>query len=258
MLNVGIIGMGFVGTAIHAFFPDAKTYDKYKGPSPFESILSTDVLYLCLPTLFIESSYDMTEMDTTLEKLANHAYNGIILVKSTVLPHYCSIMNAKYPDLKIIHNPEFLTARSAAHDFAYQTHIVLGYTAESFPVIPSIEKFYGLLFSKADISIVSSETSGLMKLACNSYYAVKVQFFTEIYLLCEKIGIPYENVKELMLKNKWINPMHTSVPGPDGELSFGGACLPKDINALNSFMNEINVPNKILTATIQERNTMRP
>ena len=35
-----------------------------------------------------------------------------------------------------------------------------------------------------------------------------------------------------MLKNGWINHMHTEVPGQDGKLGFGGACFPKDTAAL--------------------------
>ena len=71
------------------------------------------------------------------------------------------------------------------------------------------------------------------------------------------MGISYEQLKELILKNKWVNPNHTTVPGPDGKISFGGACLPKDIKALNAFLEELQIPNKILEASIQERNTMR-
>jgi UDP-glucose 6-dehydrogenase len=71
------------------------------------------------------------------------------------------------------------------------------------------------------------------------------------------MGCDYNRVKELMLKNGWINPMHTDVPGPDGELSYGGLCFPKDTNALNQFMKNKGVPNKVLKATIKERNEMR-
>ena len=60
-----------------------------------------------------------------------------------------------------------------------------------------------------------------------------------------------------MLNNKWINSNHTSVPGSDGQVSFGGACLPKDINALNQFMIVNNTPNKVVNAVIMERNVMR-
>ena len=79
----------------------------------------------------------------------------------------------------------------------------------------------------------------------------------EFYLLCQKMDIDYDTVKNMMLKNGWINPNHTNVPGPDGQLSYGGLCFPKDTNALCEMMKKKNVPNSVLSATIQERNSMR-
>jgi len=96
-----------------------------------------------------------------------------------------------------------------------------------------------------------------MKLFVNCFYATKVQFFTEMYLLCENMNISYDNVISLMLKNGWINPMHTNIPGPDGQISYGGLCFPKDTLALLSFMKLQNTPCEILNATVQERTKMR-
>jgi UDP-glucose 6-dehydrogenase len=59
------------------------------------------------------------------------------------------------------------------------------------------------------------------------------------------------------LDNGWINPKHTNVPGHDGKLSFGGACFPKDIQALNSFMKNTNTPCKVITAVVEENKKMR-
>jgi len=97
----------------------------------------------------------------------------------------------------------------------------------------------------------------LMKLACNTFYAIKVQYFTELYLLCEKLKMDYAKVVQLMLGNKWINPMHTVIPGPDGQISYGGACLPKDSKALETFMRAYSVPCEVITATINEQGLMR-
>ena len=47
-----------------------------------------------------------------------------------------------------------------------------------------------------------------MKIFVNCFYSVKVQFFNELYLLCEKNNCDYNRVKELMLKNGWINPAY--------------------------------------------------
>ena len=71
------------------------------------------------------------------------------------------------------------------------------------------------------------------------------------------MGCNYNVIRDLMLKNKWINPMHTDVPGIDGKLSYGGYCFPKDTNALLQFMKTKNTAHKVLHAVVDERNEMR-
>ena len=60
-----------------------------------------------------------------------------------------------------------------------------------------------------------------------------------------------------MLRNGWINPMHTRVPGPDGRHSYGGACFPKDTRAFVEHMRRRGTPHAVLQATIDERDAMR-
>ena len=120
-----------------------------------------------------------------------------------------------------------------------------------------VKDFYSKHYSDAKISECTSLESESMKIFCNSFYAVKVQFFTELYLLCQNNGCNFDTVKNMMLDNNWINPMHTTIPGPDGNISYGGACFPKDTEALNSYMEKLNLPNAVLKNTIKERNTMR-
>jgi len=262
--KVGICGIGFVGNAIMQYLKKFKyislvVYDKYKEINDFKILLDTDPLYICLPTNYNAQikTYYMKEINDTIAALSICQYKGVILIKSTVLPDYCMNMNNLYPDLIIVHNPEFLSAKSAVIDFAQQSHIVLGFTKQSLSAAKYIKKFYTQLFPQAEISDTISECSALMKLVCNSFYATKIQFFTEIYLLCERLNISYDEVKQLMLKNNWINPHHTEVPGSDNFISFGGACLPKDMAALNAFMQQIATPNAVINATIVERNDMR-
>jgi hypothetical protein len=98
------------------------------------------------------------------------------------------------------------------------------------------------------LSIIS-EVIGLLNL--------KKFTFNEIYLLCENMDVCYNKVKDLMLKNGWINPMHTMVPGTDGQLSYGGFCFPKDTNALKELMKRQGTLHGVLDSAIQERNLLR-
>ena len=264
-MKVGICGLGFVGNAIRSFMlkdPHVQTvivYDKYKHINVLDDLLRADFIFICIPTPYDErmKQYDMDELDTTLFLLAEMKYKGIILIKSTVLPDYGQVTNNRYPKLNILHNPEFLSAATANYDFEHQEHIILGYTDQSERMITTVEKFYKTLFPKALISTTDATTSAMTKLALNSFYATKVQFFSEIFLLCEKTNINYNEVKNLMLNNKWINPKHTQVPGHDGHISYGGMCLPKDINALHQYMCANDTPHQVLDAVIAERNLMR-
>jgi len=258
---LGVIGRGFVGNAIYSWFRnkgyEIKSYDRYKSFDSFESTLDSDILFLCLPTLFSNElrGYDYSALHEVLNRLNKKEYKGTIVIKSTTQPNTCLNISHLY-NLNIIHNPEFLTARTSEKDFSEQKHIVLGYT-ENKEQLGNVVQLYESSFPDAKISICTSTESELMKIFANSFYSVKVQFFNEIYDLCNKMDSNYDVVKDLILKNGWVNEMHTNVPGPDGRLSYGGACFPKDTQALYNTMLENGSICEVLGATISERNKMR-
>ena len=263
--KVGIIGLGFVGSAIYSSFEKLNIniygFDKFKngGIGTFEDIIKCDILFLCLPTPYDSEihEYDKSAIYSTCDNLVQVGYNGIIIIKSTIEIGTIEYLESKYP-LNYIHNPEFLTARTANEDFHNQTHIVLGKgSIINEDKYNQVSDFYTNYYPNAKISKCLAKESESMKLFCNCFYSVKIQFFTELYLLCDKLNVDYNNIKNLMLGNNWINPMHTTIPGPDGQLSYGVLCFPKDTNALNELMKKNNSPNEVINAVIQERNTMR-
>lgn len=263
--RIAVIGLGFVGGAIVESLSmkglKVKGYDKFKdgGIGTFEDVIDSNIIFLCLPTPYVSSigEYDKSIIYSVCQQLVDVNYNGMVIIKSTVEVGTLEYLLKEY-NLKFIHNPEFLTARTALYDFHNQQHIVLGVSDRVLEKeLEILTAFYGTYYGTAPISICTIHESEAMKLFCNSFYACKVQIFNELYLLCESMDISYNNVKELMLKNGWINKMHTQVPGTDGQLSFSGACLPKDLNALNELMKRQGTPNMVVNASITERNTMR-
>lgn len=265
--GASVIGLGFVGSALHKSFALKKVaplggYDRFKngGIGSLEECMCSPIIFLCLPTLYdeIRGEYDKTAIRETLENLSKHNYSGVVVLKSTVEPGTTEDLSKTYPDLTIIHNPEFLSAATAFIDFHNQTHIVLGQgqncSNESLKVV---HDFYATYYPDAVISECKSVESESMKSFVNSFYAVKIQFFNELYLLCQNIGADFETIKRLMMKNDWINPMHTQVPGHDGKLSYGGACFPKDTNALLQCMKKNESPHQVLEGCVRERNILR-
>lgn len=269
-MKLSIVGLGFVGSAIQnsvlqkGFVIDENlfVYDKYKqgGIGSLEKCLCSDLLFLCLPTLFDPSTnqYDKSAIIECSEALTAHGYKGTVILKSTVEPQTTDQLSKQFPMLRYLHNPEFLTARTANEDFHNQSHVVLGKpTSESNDIFEVVVGFYTTYYPSARISTCSCLESESMKIFCNTFYSVKVQFFTELYELCQKNGTDYNVVRNLMLSNNWIHPMHTVIPGPDGNISYGGACFPKDSNALLEYMKKMNTPHALLEASIAERNEIR-
>lgn len=262
-----VIGLGFVGSALHKSFALKKVaplggYDRYKngGIGTLEECLYSPVIFLCLPTLYDEDrgEYDKTAIKETLANLANYKYDGVVVLKSTVEPGTTDELSKLYPELTLLHNPEFLSAATAFQDFHNQTHIVLGQGKNcSSESLQAVTSFYQEYYPKAEVSVCKAIESESMKSFVNSFYAVKIQFFNELYLLCENQGSDFETIKKLMMKNKWINPMHTQVPGHDGKLSYGGACFPKDTNALLQCMIKNGSPHQLLEGCVRERNNLR-
>jgi nucleotide sugar dehydrogenase len=277
--SIVIIGVGIIGSAIKKSFETngihVYAYDTNLKYDTLELCTHSNIIFLCLPTLFndVLNEFDKSQLYTTCEYLSSNNYNGIIVIKSTIEPTTTNLLNNKYNNLKIVHNPEFLSAKTAYEDFHHQSHIVIGQSdlvaTNSNNGIDNINNeihdininllisFYKKYYPNAEISICASSESELMKLFVNNFYSVKIQFFNELYLTCEAIGSDYNVVKNLMIKNGWINSQHTNVPGPDGKLSYGGMCFPKDTNALLQYMKKNNIPCGIIDATINEHNDMR-
>lgn len=262
---IGIVGLGFVGSAMYESFEKKGIsligYDKYKdgGIGSLESILKCEIVFLCLPTLFNKTTkqYDKSSIHEVCGGLVDNNYDGLVVLKSTVEPETVNNLSEKYK-LKLIHNPEFLSARTAFEDFHSQKHIVLGKGSNcSLEDINILKEFYEKNYTESTVSICDSLESESMKIMCNCFYASKIMIFNEYAALCRNNGANFHKIRELMLKNNWINPMHTIVPGTDGKLGYGGACFPKDTLALREYMSQNDSLNNVLSSVIEENKLIR-
>ncbi len=61
-----------------------------------------------------------------------------------------------------------------------------------------------------------------------SYLALKVTFFNQVYDYCAGEGVDFERVRELITDDSRIGDSHSSVTKERG---FGGHCFPKDVLA---------------------------
>ena len=127
--KVGIIGNGFVGEAISFAFSsisDVYVYDinPLKSLNDVESVHNCDFVFICVPTpMYKDGSQDLSYVKSAFEKAT---IKPVYILKSTVLPGTTDHFSEKYPNLKIIFSPEFLTERTAKLDMLTQSRIILG------------------------------------------------------------------------------------------------------------------------------------
>jgi len=261
--TIGVIGCGVVGSAVVNGFRlhlPVYIYDKYKkGYNTLEfTVNKSDVLFICVPTLTVDNKQDLSDIYNSIEDIDGVATDRkLIVIKSTVVPGTTRKLAEKYPQHEFVFNPEFLTARTAAHDFMHQKQIILGFNGTPNIDITPLYLLYNDIFNDTPIIITTWATAELVKYMCNCMYAIKITAANQIYNAAKHLGVDYNAVKNICVDNGWMSSMHLDVPGHDGKLGYGGHCFPKDMRAFASWGKENGVDLSLFDKADEINNNIR-
>ena len=268
--NIGIIGKGFVGGAVAFGFSPSTGYesnirifdkDPDKSTHTLEEVVSlSDFIFISVPT---PSNKDGSINTSILESVIDDINtvlgekdSPIILVRSTVVPGTTRALCDKFPLLKIVFNPEFLTERSANFDFISQTRFILGGDKN---LTDQVADLYRDRFGKTLSCIQTDlESSELIKYVCNIFFATKISFLNEMKLISDKVGANWEDVIEGFVRDGRVGNSHSSVPGHDGRFGYGGSCFPKDVQALIHFGDSIGIDLPVVKGSWDTNLNVRP
>jgi UDPglucose 6-dehydrogenase len=201
---------------------------------------------------------DLSIVESALESInnVNDNDNNIVLLRSTVTPGTTESFQKKYPNLRFVFNPEFLTERSASFDFINQTRVILGGEIEN---TEKVKKLYRDRFGEyLPVLQTSFQTAELIKYMNNLFFATKVSFLNEMKLLSDEIGADWDDAVEGFILDGRIGHSHISVPGPDGKFGFGGSCFPKDIQAFINFGEQNGIEMNVLKGAWKTNLKVRP
>ena len=269
MYKIGIVGKGFVGSAVqNGFSPntgcdmEVRVYDKDPLRSLHtleETVNESDFVFISVPTpANTDGKINLTILNGAINDINEVAINRetIFLVRSTIVPGTTRKLQQKYPNLRIVFNPEFLTERSANFDFINQTRFILGGNPDD---VKEVSKLFRQRFGHS-IAIVETnyETAELIKYMNNTFFATKISFLNDMKLLADKCGAIWEHTVEGFVRDGRIGHSHMNVPGHDGKLGFGGSCFPKDIQALIKYGDEIGVDMGVLKSVWETNLKVRP
>lgn len=271
--NILIIGYGFVGKACAACFPDQNCVivdpaepeshlDVYpsvqKVPVKFRERL--DAVFVCVPTPMAEDgSMNSKILFSVLDELKTHTTDFAdtnndemtIIIKSTVLPDTFSRIKFFYYSGftdRIVYNPEFLTERNAVDDMINADLLVLGGEPQRCDYVEQLYMDSSLCRVK-NVHKLTPEEASFVKYGINSFLASKIIWFNEYMHVMRAFGekvnanrVEPSAAIKAMLSDSRIGDTHTNQPGPDGREGFGGACFPKDTNALLTMIHNLKLP----------------
>ncbi len=264
--KVGIIGAGFVGGAIARGFSltaDVRIFDldSKKATHTFDQVCQQDYIFLCLPTPMERvdgGQADLSIIRSVCEQICQRrralVVDPLVIIKSTI-PIGTTDQLCEQTGLRIIHNPEFLTARNADIDFLTPARTILGGDKE---LTSQVAKIFADRFPGNNILEMTAKESEAVKYVANCFFAVKVMYFNEVFLGLKNFDLNWKRVMDGVLTDGRIGISHCDVPGHDGKYGYGGSCFPKDICALIYQLEEAGFDPMMLKACWEHNKKIRP
>jgi UDPglucose 6-dehydrogenase len=248
MQRIAIMGTGMVGGALDRYFRsvniEAGLYDPPKGLTDPDVLKDAEVIFVAVPTPYYldGSGFDDSFLHQAMDAIPSQGKT--IVLKSTITPGTTELMQERYPEHRFLFNPEFLTEVTADFDMVHPNRQIIGFTPQSRC---DAELVMGLLPRAPFEKIVPAKTAELIKYYGNTFYALKVTHANQMYDLCEKLGIDYDQVKECAQAEPMVGKTHLEI-FHKGYRGYGGKCLPKDTRALIQLGEKIGIDMTLLKA----------
>jgi UDPglucose 6-dehydrogenase len=232
--TIGFIGQGWIGKNYADNFED-RGYDvtRYALEEPYidnkENIKDCDIVFIAVPTPSTPDGFDDSIVREALKLIAS---GKTAVIKSTILPGTTESIQAEFPDVYVMHSPEFLTERTAAFDVANPGRNLVGVSIENEEYRKKAQEVLDSLPSAPISKVIKAKEAELFKYIRNCFFYSKVIFMNIAYDLADKNECSWDAIHEIMSADPWIGNMHIDPIHKSGR-GAGGHCFIKDMSAFN-------------------------
>ena len=197
-------------------------------------------MFIAVPTPTRANGFDDSIVRAVLPLLGK---GKTAVIKSTLLPGTTEALQASFPDIFILHSPEFLREKSAAHDAANPQRNLIGIPVDDARYRAAADAVLSVLPPAPYAKVLPSRSAELVKYAGNVFLATKVVFANMLYDLSDRLGASYEEVREALSADPRIGPSHLSPIDASGHTEkagrgAGGDCFIKDTEAFRRLYGE--------------------
>jgi len=241
-MKILIAGYGFVGRAHQVLLNDRHHIIIHDPALGYKADMQqADAVIVCVSTP--PNAGGGCKMDNVFEVI-DAAPDVPILIKSTISVEGWRMLVDAFPNRMLNFSPEFLRAKTAVEDLKNMDLMLIGGTSNCF---------WKDVFN-VNIEIAEPEELILAKYARNSFLALKVSFFNQIYDLCDALDVEYSAVAHYTTMDPRIGDSHSFITQERG---FGGHCFPKDTQALIRTAQRDNVELSLLQEAIEYNSKIR-
>lgn len=243
--KIGFIGQGWIGKHYADDFENRGYHTvRYALEEPFqhnkEQLKECDVVFIAVPT---PSTPDGFSCDAVISALNILIPGTTAVIKSTLLPGTTETLQTRFPNLHVLHSPEFLREVTAAHDAANPDRNLIGFAIDTPAHRARAEAVLKILPKARYDKIMPAREAELVKYAGNCFLYSKVVFMNAVYDLIDSQGADFELVREAMANDPRIGESHTRPVHKSGHVQAderavrgaGGHCFIKDFEAFRSF-----------------------
>jgi GDP-mannose 6-dehydrogenase len=222
------------------------------------AVIGSEATLICVGTPSGPSGdVRLTDLDLVIDQIAGALRRSaawhLVMLTSTVPPgttekrviprleHVSGKRSGR--DFGVAFSPEFLREGSAIHDYRNPAKTVVGATdSRALECAAAIFRPYTDNLTFASISVAE-----MVKLADNSWHALKVAFANEIGRFCASLSIDSHAVMNIFKSDTRLNISAAYLtPG----YSFGGSCLPKDLRTLVYRSRQLGLDLPVLEAVL--------
>jgi UDPglucose 6-dehydrogenase len=230
--RVGIVGLGVVGKVHQQAFKAADietvVFDKYNAPysgqAQASAINDCTLVFVSVPT---PSGPDGACDLSAVEEVVGWV-NKPMCIKSTIPPGTTDRLIAK-TGKQIVFSPEY-TGETTFH--LHKSHlskdvVAVGGCKDTAALVVNL---YTQILGPEPVYIITDAiTAELAKYMENCFFATKVAFVAQFFLLAQIFGADFTTMREIWAADARVGRSHSTVVGSPG---FGGRCLPKDLSAI--------------------------
>ncbi|MSR70800.1 hypothetical protein EXS62_02055 [Candidatus Kaiserbacteria bacterium] len=242
---IGFIGQGFIGKSYADDFAargyTVVRYSPHQYAQNRVRIGTCDIVFIAVPTPSTPKGFDYSVVEDVLTLIGK---GKIAVIKSTILPGTTKVLQKKFPDIYVMHSPEFLVLKTAARDAKHPLRNIIGPAKQNPAAIRAAHSVLRTL-PKAPFSLIcSAEEAELIKYAGNFNLYLRVLFANLIYEVAQTIGADYEVVRNAIAADPRIGPSHLAVVHDSGHQGAragrgaGGVCFIKDVAALTEIYDK--------------------